>query len=71
MIFSDHSLQHHALVLGAGGVGHALAQALAAHPQVASVTATHRGLPRKRMGFPTKALTSWTTRPSPPSAPRR
>lgn len=51
MIFSDGSLQHHALVLGAGGVGHALAKALAAHPQVASVAATHRGPATEKDGI--------------------
>lgn len=56
MIFSDHSLQHHALVLGAGGVGHALAQALAAHPRVASVTATHRGAATEKDGIPYQSL---------------
>lgn len=56
MIFSDDSLQHHALVLGAGGVGHALAQALAAHPRVASVTATHRGAATERDGIPYQSL---------------
>lgn len=51
MIFSDGRLQHHALVLGAGGVGHALAKALAAHPQVASVAATHRGPATEKDGI--------------------
>ena len=56
MIFSDERLAHHALVLGAGGVGHALARALAAHPRVASVTATHRGAATERDGIPYQSL---------------
>ena len=67
----DGRLQHHALVLGAGGVGHALAKALAAHPQVASVAATHRGPATERMELPTIPSTSPTATPSPPSALRR
>ncbi len=47
---------HNALVVGAGGVGLCLAKALAAHPAIGSVVATHRGPEGLREDIPHLSL---------------